>query len=91
MTQVCRTNRCFTAHCVVPERTEDDLRRMIWQESPSAEHYYNDAFSLYDTIGYPGEHQSLPNKKETYRRETLFASRGGQLRIATLSGSFSAS
>ena len=69
MTQVCRADRCFTAHCVVPERTEEDLRRMIWQESPSAQQYYNDAFCLYDTIGYPGEHQSLPNKKETYSVE----------------------
>ncbi len=42
---------------------------MIWQEAPSATHYYNDDFAFYDTIGYPGEHQSLPNKSQTYSVE----------------------
>ena len=30
---------------------------------------FNDAFSLYDSIGYPGEHRSLPNKRETFSVE----------------------
>ena len=84
MTQVQRSSRCIVAHRVVAHRvvahrvvahrvvatrTEDDLRAMIWQEAPSARAYYNDAFALYDTIGYPGEHQSLPNKTQTYSVE----------------------
>lgn len=69
MTWVSRADRCFTAHCAVWERSEEDLRRMVWRESPSATKYYNDAFVLYDTMGYPGEHQSLPNKKQTYSVE----------------------
>ncbi len=31
--------------------------------------YSNDAFSLYDTIGYPGAHKSLSDKSETYSLE----------------------
>ena len=69
MTQVERSSHCIVAHCVVASRTEDDLRQMIWQKAPSANHYFNDAFALYDTIGYPGEHQSLPNKSQTYSVE----------------------
>src|SRR4051794_23085345 len=42
---------------------------MIWREAPSAGQYFNDAFPLYDSIGYPSEHQSLPNKRETYSVE----------------------
>ncbi len=68
MTWVERKTRCIIAHRVVMHRTEDDLREMVWQIMPSARQYFNDAFALYDTIGYPGEHHSLPNKKETYRQ-----------------------
>lgn len=96
MTWVERSTRCIVAHCVVMNRSEDavgtladDLRQMVWQRMPSARIYFNDAFSLYDTIGYPGAHQSLPNKRETYRRETLFASRGRQRRTAPLLGAVS--
>ena len=69
MTQVCRADCCFIAHCGVSERTDEDLRRMIWQELPSVKQYYNDAFPLYDASGYPGKHESLSNKKETYSQE----------------------
>ena len=41
---------------------------MVWHVVPSARQYINDAFGLYDTIGYPCEHQSLANKKEAYRQ-----------------------
>ena len=53
---------------MVCHRAEADLRAMVWHVMPSARQYINDAFGLYDTIGYPGEHQSLPNKKGTYRQ-----------------------
>ena len=69
MTQVERRSRCIVAHCVVCARTEDKLRDMIWQQAPSARHYFNDAFALYESIGYPGAHQSLPNKSQTYSVE----------------------
>ena len=69
MTWVERKKRCIVAHCVVWHRTEEALREMVWQVMPSARQYFNDAFPLYDTIGYPGEHQSLPNKRETYSVE----------------------
>ena len=74
MTWVERRTRCIRedrpgrslclAHRVVCHRAEADLRAMVWQAMPSARQYINDAFGLYDTIGYPCEHQSLPNKKE---------------------------
>lgn len=69
MTWVERESRCIVAHCVVMHRSEENLRQMVWQIMPSARQYFNDAFSLYGTIGYPGEHHSLPNKQETYSVE----------------------
>jgi IS1 family transposase len=69
MTWVDRQSRCIVAHRVVESRNEDDLRQMVWQEMPSARCYFNDAFALYDTIGYPGAHQSLSNKSQTYSVE----------------------
>lgn len=69
MTWVDRQSRCIRAHRVVESRTEDVLRQMVWQEMPSARNYFNDAFALYESIGYPGEHQSLPNKSQTYSVE----------------------
>jgi IS1 family transposase len=69
MTQVERATRCFVAHRVVSHRCEEDLYQMIWQEAPSAREYYNDAFTVYDSIGYPGKHESLPNKSQTYSVE----------------------
>lgn len=69
MTWVERETRCIVAHRVVMSRTEDALREMVWRVMPSARRYFSDAFLLYGTIGYPGEHQSLPNKRETYSAE----------------------
>jgi IS1 family transposase len=69
MTQVERKTRCFVAHRVVYHRCEEILFEMIWQEAPSAREYYNDALALYDSIGYPGKHESLPNKSQTYSVE----------------------
>ena len=69
MTWVERKTRCIVAHRVVWHRGEDDLREMVWRVMPSAKQYFNDAFPLYDAIGYPGKHQSLPNKRETYSVE----------------------
>jgi transposase-like protein/IS1 family transposase len=69
MTWVERSTRCIVAHRVVMNRTEDALRKMVWQVMPSARRYFNDAFSLYDAIGYPGGHHSLPDKRETYSAE----------------------
>jgi IS1 family transposase len=42
---------------------------MVGLEAPSAHDYYNDALTLYDSIGYPGKHESLPNKSQTYSVE----------------------
>jgi IS1 family transposase len=42
---------------------------MVGLEAPSAKEYYNDAFTVYDSIGYPGKHESLPNKSQTYSVE----------------------
>ncbi len=78
MTWVERRTRCIredrprrslcVAHCVVMHRTEDDLREMVWHVMPSAKQCFNDVFNLYDTICYPGAHQSLPKKRATYRQ-----------------------
>jgi len=57
--------------CVVESINEEQVRRMIWRECPSAKRYYNDACPVYDTIGYPGEHESLPNKSQTYSVEEV--------------------
>ena len=38
--------------------------------SPQAQYYYSDAFSTYDTlIYYPGKHQALQDKSQTYSVE----------------------
>ena len=69
MTQVERATHCIVAHCVVESIGEEEVRRMIWRECPSARQYFNDGCPIYDTIGYPGEHESLLNKSKTYSVE----------------------
>jgi IS1 family transposase len=54
---------------VVWQRTSDSMQAML-DSSPQANYYYSDAFATYDTlIYYPGQHQSLPNKSQTYSVE----------------------
>jgi len=54
---------------VLWERTTDPMQAML-DSSPQARYYYSDAFSTYDTlVYYPGKHQSLSNKRQTYSVE----------------------
>jgi len=42
----------------------------LLDRSPQAKQYYSDAFAVYDTlVYYPGHHQALLNKSQTYSVE----------------------
>lgn len=54
---------------MVWERSNQVMQAML-DRSPQARHYYSDAFSTYDTlIYYPGKHQALQDKSQTYSVE----------------------
>jgi len=80
ITNVDRATHCIVGWDVLWERTEENMQAML-DRSPQAYVYYSDQFSTYDTlIYYPGKHESLPNKGQTYSVEADNA------RIAPLSG-----
>ncbi len=54
---------------VVAERTETALQALV-DRSPQAQHYYSDDFSTYHAlVYYPGHHQALRDKRQTYSVE----------------------
>ena len=54
---------------MAPERDHATLQAVI-NAAPSAHQYYSDALPAYDAlVYYPGHHQSLPNKSQTYSVE----------------------
>jgi hypothetical protein len=54
---------------VVWERSPE-LMQTLLDRSPQAYFYFSDQFATYDTlIYYPGLHQSLPDKSQTYSVE----------------------
>jgi insertion element IS1 protein InsB len=69
VTQVGRDTHCIVGWDVVPERTEAVLQAML-DRSPQAHQYYSDDFSTYHArVYYPGQHQALPDKSQTYSVE----------------------
>jgi insertion element IS1 protein InsB len=69
VTQVDRASRCIVGWDVVWERSTDCLQALL-DRSPQARWYYSDEFSMYGTLVYfPGHHQALPDKSQTYSVE----------------------
>lgn len=68
MTAVDRATRCIVGVAVVWERSTEALQTML-DSSVWAAHYYSDAFNLYLAGIYPGLHQALHNKSQTYSVE----------------------
>lgn len=69
ITQVDRDTRCIVGWDVVWERTTDAMQAML-DRSPQARRYYSDDFSTYHTlVYYPGQHQVMAGKSQTYSVE----------------------
>jgi IS1 family transposase len=69
VTQVDRNTHCIVGWDVVPERTEAVLQALL-DRSPQANQYYSDEFSTYHAlVYYPGHHQAVPDKSQTYSVE----------------------
>ena len=69
ITQVERGTRCYVSWRVAAERDSATLQAVV-NAAPAAQQYYSDALPAYDAlVYYPGHHQSLPNKSQTYAVE----------------------
>lgn len=71
-------------------RTPEVMQAML-DRSPQAEHYYSDAYTLYQALIYaPGHHQAFTDKSQTYSVEADNAELGHYLaRLARKSRCFS--
>src|SRR5947209_2676990 len=50
--------------------TMQDTMQALVDRAPPAAQYYSDALAVYSTlVYYPGHHQALPNKSQTYSVE----------------------
>ena len=69
MTYVERTSRCIIGYDVAFDRGAERLQRLL-NSTPSARHYYSDQWVSYtNLVYYPGHHEALPNKSQTYSVE----------------------
>ena len=68
MTAVDRATRCIVGVAVVWERSTEALQSIL-DSSVWAAHYYSDAFNLYLSGIYPGLHQAMNDKSQTYSVE----------------------
>jgi len=69
VTSVDRDTRCIVGWDVLMERAYDPMQAML-DRSPQAKQYYSDAFAIYDTlVYYPGQHQAMLDKSQTYSVE----------------------
>ena len=68
MTAVDRATRCIVGVAVVWERSTEALQTIL-DSSVWAAHYYSDAFNLYLSGIYPGLHQAMNDKSQTYSVE----------------------
>ena len=69
MTNVNRDSWCIVGWAVLLERSYEPMQAIL-DRSPQASQYYSDAFSVYDSlVYYPGHHQSMPDKSQTYSVE----------------------
>ena len=68
MTAVDRTTRCIVGCAVVWERSTATLQTLL-DSSVWAAQYFSDGFNLYLSAVYPGLHQALTDKSQTYSVE----------------------
>jgi IS1 family transposase len=69
ITQVDRATRCFVGWDVAYDREQRRMQGLV-DRAPQAARYYSDQLAVYDIIVYyPGKHESLPNKSQTYAVE----------------------
>ena len=68
MTALDRATRCIVGVAVVWERSIDALQTLL-DDRVWAARYYTDAFNLYLSAVYPGIHQALNDKSQTYSVE----------------------
>jgi IS1 family transposase len=72
MTLVDRTTRCIVGWAVAYERSEAIIQAIL-DGGPPAQHYFSDAFPLYEALVYPTQHQSIAGKREIYSVEGVNA------------------
>jgi insertion element IS1 protein InsB len=69
MTAVERETRCIVSYAVACDREPPRLQALI-DQAPQAKQYYSDDLAGYtNLVYYPGHHQALPDKRETYSVE----------------------
>lgn len=69
ITAVDRATRCIVGWDVVWERTTAVMQAMM-DRSPQAKQYFSDLFNTYGTlVYYPGRHEFVADKSETYSVE----------------------
>lgn len=69
MTQVERSSRCIIAYAVAYDREPERLQALL-DLAPQATQYYSDQCAAYtNLVYYPGRHEALPNKSQTYSVE----------------------
>ena len=69
ITQVDRATRCIIAYDVAYDREPQRLQALL-NTAPSAAQYYSDQLAAYtNLVYYPGQHEALPNKSQTYSVE----------------------
>ena len=67
-----RDTRCILSWDVVFERTSEALQACL-ERAPHAQHYYSDAFPVYDTLYYGAPYEMRTDKLETYSVEAVNA------------------
>lgn len=73
MTIVHRATRCIVGWGLVAERTTA-LLQAILDSAPPAQQYYSDDFSTYHSlVYYPGRHQAVAGKSQTFSVEGVNA------------------
>ena len=64
-----RATRCIVAWDVVWERTTPVMQTLV-DRGPGAKQYFSDEFNTYGTlVYYPGQHESVGDKSQTYSVE----------------------
>jgi len=72
MTAVDRETRCIVGWVLTHQRSATVLQTML-DQSPWANHYFSDAFLLYQSPVYAGTHRALADKSQTYSVEGVNA------------------
>src|SRR5205814_4521636 len=67
--QVGRATRCIVGWAVVAERSYEVMQAML-DRSPQPTRYFSDDFPTYEAlVEYPGKHNALADKSQTYSVE----------------------